>query len=68
MDGLHVGGGWSCSSLLELGLPRVDAAGAVRSVSGEAERWHMILGRSLDKGRICTFVPVLPDSRTCRSV
>lgn len=36
VDGLHVGSEWSCSSPLEIGLPLVDAAGAVRSVSGEA--------------------------------
>lgn len=39
--GLRVGGERSCPSTLGGGLFLADAAGAVRSVPGEAEGWHL---------------------------
>lgn len=41
MAGLHVGGERSCPSPLGGGLSLADAAGAVSSVPGEAEGWHL---------------------------
>lgn len=41
VDGLHVSGGRSCSSPLE-GLSLVETVGAVTSVPGEAEGWHLL--------------------------
>lgn len=38
----------------------------VTSLPREAEGWHLFeLEEETGQGRICTFVPVLPDSGTC---